>query len=123
MRRYQDSDFEGADYLFLTGDEEGRKDLAKFRTLMTQVAKEVKCEKKIRVRELAEASEPSAEIYIGTRDGRRNAIIEMRDPVLGPKHGTPLFYCVLENAEIIDNHLKVFFDREWQRARDVPLFV
>jgi hypothetical protein len=122
VRRYQDSAFEGADYLFLTGDEEGRSDLAKFRTLMVEVAKRVKCEKKIRVRELAEAAEPSAEIYIGSRNGRRNAIIEMRDPALGQKHGIPLYYCVLEDAEIIENHVKVFFDREWQRAKDVPLF-
>lgn len=122
VRRYQDSDFKRADYLFLTGDDEGRKDLARFRTFMAQVAKQVDCKEKICVRELDQASEPSAEIYIGTRDGRRSAIIEMRDPALGPKHGTPLFYCVLENAEIIESHLKVFFDREWQRAKDVPLF-
>lgn len=61
----------------------------------------------------------NAVVSCGVRRQRASAL---QAPRCLERHGTPLFYCVLEDAEIIENHLKVFFDREWQKAEDVPLF-
>jgi hypothetical protein len=124
VQRYQDPDFERADYIFLTGDERGQQDLANFRSLMARLKKIVpECEAKINVRELStKPAASSAEIYIGNRDGRPNAVVELRDPMLGPSHGIAFFYCIIDDQQIIENHLQKDFDDEWAIATPVPLF-
>jgi hypothetical protein len=81
------------------------------------------CAAKIKVRENAEKNAASsAEIYIGSREQRPTAIVELRDPALGSSHGNPHFYALINDSEIIEHYLQKFFDEQWEKATPVELF-
>jgi hypothetical protein len=116
--RYMNPKFEQARYVFLTGDQDGKADLMKFRGLMAGVKTAYPdVVAKIEVKELRkEPANSAAEMYLGTRDRLPTAILELRDPALGPSHGKPHYYLIINDEGIIDQYLQKHFNEAWDSA-------
>jgi ribosomal protein S18 acetylase RimI-like enzyme len=112
LQRYRDKKFLLARYIFLTkGDEQ---DLTTFRRLMARVKHDYpQVVDKIRVK-VRRDQEPSsaAEMYMGDRDQMRNAVVELKDPVLGPHRGMPLYYLLIHDESVLE-HLQTHFNAAW----------
>lgn len=123
MKRYKDPNFKKAHYLFLTGDTEGRKDLENFRELMTEtlrLTKEVRA--KIEVRQLDRKKACSeAEVYFGTKNGVRTAIVEPVEKVLTGGRGKPHFYLLVTDAKVND-YFERQFQQDWELGIPVDIF-
>jgi hypothetical protein len=65
---------------------------------------------------------PGAEMYIGTRDGKRVGIIEMTDFALGGSHGAPNDYLVTHDMNVIEHYLQKHFDDAWAAGVPFDLF-
>ena len=115
VERYKSDEFKRARYLFLTNDKEGQADLEKFRELMLMVKSKlasVSSKIEVRVDQTKKASD-GAELYIGTRDGVRTAVLEMRDAALGSIHGKPQYYLVVHHPDFVDQCLQNHFNDAW----------
>jgi hypothetical protein len=122
--RFRDPRFEHARYIFLTGDDLGRRDLQNFVTLMKRVrtqCPEVAATVQVRViRDKTATSD--AEMYLGIQDRRLVCILEPREPALGPTHGAPHYYLIIHKKKVIEDHLQTYFDNAWEAASEVDIF-
>lgn len=113
--RYRSPNFKEARYLFLTGDDSGKNDLADFQQLMKRVKQEQpNVVEKIRVKEMKgkeASSEP--EMYLGTRFGKLRGVMELKEPTIGSLHGMPYYYLVIDDEDVIRHYLNNHFDKEW----------
>jgi hypothetical protein len=124
LQRFRNPLFTKARYLFLTHDPPGLEGLSRFRAVMLRVQKEwPNASKVLQVRVLEERNAaPDAEMYIGTRDGKRVGIIEMTDSALGGSHGSPNYFLATYDANVIEHYLQKHFDQAWAAASPFDLF-
>ncbi|MBV8586526.1 MAG: hypothetical protein JO308_09595 [Verrucomicrobia bacterium] len=121
--RFENPKLKKAHYLFLTGDELGKKDLIEFARLMRMVkAKLPKLCEKLEVRVLRDQpSEADAEVYQGNKGGQVLAIVKTKDKIFTGSRSNPLFYLVIRDEQPI-KHLKDQFEQAWSRAESIDLF-
>jgi hypothetical protein len=124
VQRFRNPLFGRARYLFLTHDQAGLDGLARFRDIMLRVQAEwPNAAKGLQVRVIRQRdAAPDAEMYIGTRDGKRVGIIEMTDPALGGGHGAPNYYLVTYDPNVIEHYLQKHFDQSWAAGTPFDLF-
>jgi hypothetical protein len=124
VHRYQNPFFKKAMYLFLKSGTKGQNDLDTFCNIMLQVKSRFPdVVKMIEARVIERDPSSDAEMYFGTRDGRPTAVLELKDAALGSNHGTPQYYLLIHDSEVIENHLKRHFDVVWDDERTKPLNV
>lgn len=123
-QRYGSPLFGKARYVFLTHDQAGLDDLARFRAVMLRV--QAACpnvSNVVQVRTIKERNAaPDAEMYIGTRDGKRVGIVELIDSALGGGHGAPNYYLVTYDSNVIEHYLQKHFDEAWAAGSPFDLF-
>lgn len=124
LQRFRNPLFNRARYLFLTHDRAGLDSLARFRAIMRRVQAEwPNASRVLQVRAIeARDAAPDAEMYIGTRDGKRVGIIEMTDSALGGGHGSPNYYLITYDPNVIEHYLQRHFDESWAAGTPVNLF-
>jgi hypothetical protein len=124
VQRFRNPLFRKARYLFLTHDRAGLDGLSRFRAVMLRVQNEWPgASKALQVRVVDERdAAPDAEMYIGTRDGKRVGILEMTDSALGGGHGAPNYYLVTYDPNVIEHYLQKHFDHAWAAGSPFDLF-
>jgi hypothetical protein len=117
-RRYQDPRFRKAQYLFLTKDVAGQKDLKTFCQLMTGVKHHCPdVVSKIQIKQMSNKAASSApEMYLGTRRGEKVCILELKGPTLGATHGTSHHYLIIRDKKVIEHYLVDHFQLAWDDA-------
>ena len=121
--RYSDPEFKMAYYLFLTGDDEGKKDLNLFIEFMKEVEKECReINSKLKVRALASrAASEEAEFAIGTRQGVEISYLELRGQGLSRGVRKALYYLMITLPEI-RKKLREHFDTAWEEGEEIQIF-
>ena len=124
LQRFQSPLFTRARYVFLTHDRAGLDDLSRFRAIMLRVHAEwPNVAKTLQVRVVQDRDAATdAEMYIGTRDGKRVGIVEMTDSALGRGHGSPNYYLVTYDPNVIEHYLQQHFDEAWAAGSPFNLF-
>jgi hypothetical protein len=124
LQRFRSPLFHKARYVFLTHDRAGLEDLSRFRAVMLRVQAEwPNASKVLQVRVIPDRdAAPGAEMYIGTRDGKRVGIVEMTDFALGGSHGAPNYYLVTYAPDVIEHYLQKHFDEAWAAGTPFDLF-
>lgn len=123
-QRFRSPLFSKARYVFLTHDQAGLEDLARFRAVILRVhAAWPGVSKVLQVRVVKEReAAPEAEMYIGTRGGKRVGIIEMTERALGGSHGAPTYYLVTHDPDVIEHYLQKHFDQAWASGTPFDIF-
>ena len=105
LQRYRHPRFGKAKYLFLTKDHEGQKALNTFRAIMAKVKQaQPDILRKVKVKENKKKAACSApEMYLGTRHGERLAVLESKSPTSFDQHGTPPYYLVIHDGDVLEN--------------------
>ena len=109
---------------FLTNDEAGRDDLARFRDFLRRIKKDIPdLESKVQIKTAARDSTSDVEMYIGRRAGQSIGILEIPQAPLGEGHGAPNYYLLIHDDQVIEHYLRKHFDRIWETATPVATFV
>ncbi len=124
IERFKDSKFKGQ-YIFLTGDELGKKNLAFFIELLNDVKKKARRSLNITdIIEVKEINKPSAfeqEMYIGTFRNEKKAIFEIRESYYDDNSGSPNYYFVFKDEKIINEFINKHFEHAWRNSTKVNL--
>jgi hypothetical protein len=116
VERYKNEASKEAHYLFFTQDQEGKKDLEKFKELMKIVLKQCPAAKhKVQAKEhKGKRSDHFPEFYCGTKQGVSTSILEPKGALTSGR-GTPTVYFVITDKTLNDL-LENQFNQDWEGA-------
>ncbi len=70
--------------------------------------------KQIEVKELKNRKASlEAEMYLGTRNGQKAGVLELKELALDPQHGLPHYYLVVDDASVVDHYVEDHFEPAW----------